>query len=186
MNDLAGSDKFDWEKVIGRATVLPPGPTLVAYALMQWASPKGENVRPGIALLSRTTRLSERSVRRHLATLRDYGLIEKVANGSSFTGYADVYRMTTSIEGLDRLALWPLRGTQPVDNPVDNPVLDDVSMGQVGDLNGPKSTGERATSGPPTTMNNQLTTNQSVVVTSPPAGEGDAKIIFLGSRRAVR
>ena len=86
--------------------------------LASYAASDGSRIHPGEEHLARITGLTERSVRSHLAALRDtYYLIERTEKGSlaSRRDYADVYRLVMPDDVMTRIGLVP--GEQPKRRP---------------------------------------------------------------------
>lgn len=109
--------RFDWEKVVRRVD-LPLSTKGVALLLATYADDKGRNARPGEERLSRVTGINVRNTRRHVAKLRDMGLITRVSRSNRLRGLADVYRLTVPT---DLAVLGPLLDPEsempiPVDN----------------------------------------------------------------------
>lgn len=75
-----------------------PATMLVAYAIARYADWKtGRDVFPAQSTLARKTRLSVRSVKRHLAVLRDAGFLHRVSAATGRHGVTDVYRLTVPL-----------------------------------------------------------------------------------------
>lgn len=122
--------RFDWERLV-KAFPLPATVKLVALILATYADLNGRDVRPGEKELARSTGLGPRQIRRHLARLRDEGLIEPVAHGGSRLRYATMYRLTRPHDILDRLredadGNPELRSPASSDRPVDNHRTEDT------------------------------------------------------------
>lgn len=104
MSELQPCDRFMWERIVRRCQI--PGPTkLVAFVLAQYANQKGQNIRPGTEVVSAVCGMSLRVAKRHMKTLRDIGLIEKMSHGGGPTGKAATYRLTTPDDLMERVAL---------------------------------------------------------------------------------
>lgn len=91
--------RFEWEQIILRCKFAQTGVKHVGLTAATWATTTtGANVRPGIALLSATTGLSDRPVRRYLKELERFGLLHLVNSGSNFgragKGMASMYQLT--------------------------------------------------------------------------------------------
>lgn len=80
---------------------------LLAFALATYADMNGSRVRPGVGRLSRVAGVTDRTVKRALATLRELGLIERVKQGNRWAGHADEYRLTIPTNLLDLPMLDP-------------------------------------------------------------------------------
>lgn len=74
--------RYEWERWIRRCCV-PATVKHVALNLSTYASRDGSSIYPGVARLSATTGLSERSVRQALVVLREIGLIKRTRKGST-------------------------------------------------------------------------------------------------------
>ena len=87
------ASRFDWERIVRRCPL--PGPVkLLAYTLAQYGNPAGRDIRPGTPRLSAVCGMGARTVERYLSTLREAGLIERLANGGGPNRLAAVYRLT--------------------------------------------------------------------------------------------
>ncbi len=80
---------------------------LLAFVLATYADMNGSRVRPGVGRLSRVAGVTDRTVKRALATLRELGLIERVKQGNRWAGHADEYRLTIPTNLLDLPMLDP-------------------------------------------------------------------------------
>jgi DNA-binding transcriptional ArsR family regulator len=98
--------RFRWEKDVLRC-VLPPMTKLVALVLATYADADGGNAHPGEDRLAVACGLSDRTVRDHLARLRDLGLIERTFSGSAAgrRKLADCHRLTEPTDLVDRIRL---------------------------------------------------------------------------------
>jgi hypothetical protein len=83
---------FDWKRIVKRAE-LPRTTKLIAEFLGDFANADGTEVRPGVELLAKMAGVSTRTVKTHLKTLRESGLIEKTKHSRAL-GQADEYRLT--------------------------------------------------------------------------------------------
>lgn len=95
---MAG-ERYRWERRL-LASSLPTATKCVGLALATFANGAGDNAHPGETRLAEACTLSVRQVRRHLAVLRDQGLVERTHEGSS-TGrraLADVYQLLLPTE----------------------------------------------------------------------------------------
>lgn len=101
--------RFQWERALLRLDL--PGTTkLVALALATYADGEtGEDIHPGEDRLAADCGLSDRVIRRHLATLRTAGLIERTARGVSnqYRRAADEYALRLPDDLTERVALTP-------------------------------------------------------------------------------
>lgn len=109
--------RFDWERVVRRVD-LPLATKGVALLLATYADDKGRKVHPGEDRLSRVTGINVRNTRRHVAKLRDLGLITRVSRSNRMLGKADVYRLTVPLDMSELGLLDPEEGERP--EPVDN------------------------------------------------------------------
>lgn len=125
--ELQPCSRFEWERIIRRCT-LPGAVKLLAYTLAQYGDQSGHDIRPGTPRLAAVCGMATRVVDRHLATLREVGLIERVSNGGGRNRLAAVYRLTVPDDLLERLDLLPpdeltpastVAGVVPI-RPVDN------------------------------------------------------------------
>ncbi|GGR60989.1 DNA-binding transcriptional ArsR family regulator [Nocardioides luteus] len=100
------SGRFDWERAIRALPLRPPVLKLVALVLATYADRDGANAHPGEDRLAEDCGMSPRSVRRHLAELRELGLIERVFKGSSYgrAKAADEYRLIVPADIQSRVA----------------------------------------------------------------------------------
>lgn len=89
--------RYDWQAVIRRSnlTTLTKG---FAFILASYSGSEGEDVFPGNERLSRVTSMADSTVRKHLKTLRDAGLITRVTAANRSRGLADEYRLTVPSE----------------------------------------------------------------------------------------
>jgi hypothetical protein len=109
--------RFDWERVV-RRTDLPLPTKGVALLLATYADDKGRKVHPGEERLSRVTGINVRNARKHVAKLRDLGLITRTSRSNRRLGKADTYRLTVPLD-LSTLGLLDPEEeerTEPVDN----------------------------------------------------------------------
>lgn len=104
--ELQPAGRFEWERIVRRC-LIPKDLKLVAYTLAQFASSGGAHIRPGVPVLAATCRMSTRVAERHLAALRDLGLIMKTANGGGRSKQAAAYRLTIPSDLLERVELLP-------------------------------------------------------------------------------
>lgn len=124
---LNGADPYAWRRIVRRAR-LGSSVKLVAYALADYANPDGTRIHPGNERLVAVTELGDKTVRRALSALRDYGLIDRVVEGSKAgrRAIADEYRLTFPDDLMDRVPMLPPdeKPGSPVtvtcDEPVDN------------------------------------------------------------------
>lgn len=65
----------------------------------------GEGVHPGIDRYAQDLRKSPATARRYLAWAREIGVIELVCQGNRRRGLSDEYRLTLSVEALERLGV---------------------------------------------------------------------------------
>ena len=117
-----GIDPFTWRRIIRRCR-LGASTKLVAAVLADYANPDGSRIRPGNGRLVAVTELSDKTVRNALDRLRDFGLIERVFEGSKMgrRGLADEYRLSIPADLLDRVEMLD-PDEKPVDNPAGMPV----------------------------------------------------------------
>jgi helix-turn-helix protein len=105
--DLAPCDRFDWERVIRRATILDFTDKGIALLLATFADYDGTRIFPGTQRLIAVSGRSKSVVLRSVRKLRDHGLIERVEergkNGRK--GDFDLYRLTIPVDCLGRLRL---------------------------------------------------------------------------------
>lgn len=125
--------RFDWERVVRRVDL--PLPTKgVALLLATYADEKGRKVHPGEERLSRVTGINVRNTRRHVAKLRDLGLITRVSRSNRMAKKADVYRLTVPLDLSVLDLLDPEEGERP--EPVDNSDHRSPATGTEGDSTG--------------------------------------------------
>lgn len=104
MTSLQPVSRFAWERIVRR--VVMPGPTkLVGFVMAQYGDQRGEQIRPGTDRLASACGMGERTCERHLAALRDMGLIERVSNGGGPRRLAARYRLTIPEDLLERVEL---------------------------------------------------------------------------------
>jgi DNA-binding transcriptional ArsR family regulator len=102
--ELQPASRFEWERIVRRCIL--PGPVkLLAYTLAQYGNPAGRDIRPGTPRLSAVCGMGGRTVERHLSTLRDLGLVERLANGGGPHRMAALYRLTVPDDLLDRIPM---------------------------------------------------------------------------------
>jgi hypothetical protein len=89
--------RFDWERVIRRAS-LPLATKGVALLLASYGNEDGTKVHPGEERLARVSGVTARSVRRHVAQLRDLHLLLLVSRANRFQGKADEYRLVVPVK----------------------------------------------------------------------------------------
>jgi hypothetical protein len=125
--------RFDWERVVRRCDL--PLPTKgVALLLATYADEKGRKVHPGEERLSRVTGINVRNARKHVAKLRDLGLLTRTERSNRLRGKADVYRLTVP---LDLSVLGLLDPEEAVrTEPVDNSAHRSSETGNEGDSTG--------------------------------------------------
>jgi hypothetical protein len=89
------TSRFVWERAIRRIEMHPTR-KLIAMMLATYANKDGTNAHPGETRLAADCCIDVRSVRRHLAALRDLGLIVRttVASTKGKRGVADSYDLT--------------------------------------------------------------------------------------------
>lgn len=109
--------RFDWERVIRRAD-LPLSTKGVALLLASYADDKGRKVHPGEERLARVSGINARNVRRHVAKIRDLGLITRTSRANRKRGLADEYRLTVPVDlaSLNLLDVDEAERIEPVDN----------------------------------------------------------------------
>lgn len=101
---LQRCDRFEWERIVRRCQI--PGPVkLVAFVLAQYANADGSNIHPGTRVIAAVCGIPARTVERYLATLRNLGLVEKVANGGGRNALAAKYRLTIPADLMDRVPM---------------------------------------------------------------------------------
>lgn len=99
---------FSWQRAL-RDSGLPATTKAVGWVLSTWVNDKGENAHPGEDLLARRLApMTTRTVRTHLAALRDAGFIERYIRGATaeHRDWADVYRLAMPTTG----SLFPVVG----------------------------------------------------------------------------
>lgn len=96
--DLYGVGRFSWERIIRRTHMKPVALKALALTLATYADAEsGTQVHPGLMRLTDDLGQNERTIRRNLETLEEFGLIKKVTQGSRFgrrAGMASEYRLT--------------------------------------------------------------------------------------------
>ncbi|WP_337456598.1 helix-turn-helix domain-containing protein [Prescottella sp. D32] len=106
LGECLPSDRFEWERIVRRVHMVQ-STKLLAFVLATYADMNGSRVRPGVGRLSRVAGVTDRTVKRALATLRELGLIERVKQGNRWAGHADEYRLTIPTNLLDLPMLDP-------------------------------------------------------------------------------
>lgn len=103
---LTPTGPHDWVRLVRRARL---GSTvkLIALLLADYASKDGSDVRPGIPRLANVAEVSERTVMRALASLREIGLIDRTFEGASAgrRGLCDEYQLTIPDDLLESLPM---------------------------------------------------------------------------------
>ncbi len=96
--------RFEWERIVRRCRI-GGKVKLVGFTLAQYGDEKGRNIRPGVARLAAVCEMGESTVRRHVDTLLQLGLIERVSNGGGPTRQAAVYRLVIPADLLERVPM---------------------------------------------------------------------------------
>lgn len=99
--DLLPTARFDWERVIRRIR-LPAAVKGTALMLASYADADGSRIHPGNERLARVTGSSDKTIRRHIAALRDSGLLLKTRHGNRHIGQANEYRLVVPADLLTR------------------------------------------------------------------------------------
>jgi hypothetical protein len=96
--------RYEWERVI-KSLPLPSGAKHVALNAATYADAKGGAIFPGNERTVADTGLSDSTVRRAFALLRDVGLLERIVEGRAAgrRGIADEYRMAIPDDVLERV-----------------------------------------------------------------------------------
>jgi DNA-binding transcriptional ArsR family regulator len=108
-DDLEPIGRFQWEQSL-RMLALPWPTKSFGLLLATYADKNGTNIHPGEEHLARVTGLTQRSVRTHLAALREtYYLIERTERGSAGgrRSIADDYRLVLPNDSITRIGLVP-------------------------------------------------------------------------------
>lgn len=103
LGPLKPLDRFEWERIIRRLEI-PGSVKYLALMLATYADPDGSRVHPGVERLALVMGVTDRTVKRSLSSLRDFGLLEKVRHGNRHAGLADEYRLTIPV-GLPELSM---------------------------------------------------------------------------------
>lgn len=163
MTHLIPYDRYEWIRLVRRCDLSAPGLSAsaadhVAVTLAGFGNADGTKVFPGVKLLAKCTKRSERTVKRALARLRDLDLLTLVASGSRHgMGRADEYRLTYPDDLAERVPmLAPNMAETPIVVPgmsVDGsaePPAETITRGHGDTDQGPGETGPGATRWPPT------------------------------------
>lgn len=94
---LRAVDRFDWERIVRRARITPATKYL-ALMLASYADSDGTRIHPGVDRLAVVMQVSQKTVKRGLADLRELGLIERVKQGNRHARQSDSYRLTVPVE----------------------------------------------------------------------------------------
>lgn len=119
-DDLEPIGRFEWEQSLRMLAV--PWPTKsFGLLLATYADKNGTNIHPGEDHLARVTGLTVRSVRMHLAALREtYCLLERTDRGSAGgrRAVADDYRLVMPNDVMIRIGLIPgEQAKRPAESP---------------------------------------------------------------------
>ena len=129
--ELQPAKRFEWERIVRRVR-LGKSTKLVAMVLASYADTSGGSVRPGEPRLAGACEMGASTVRRHVATLVEMGLLERVSNGGGPGKWAACYRLVVPDDLLWRVPmlgpdevspLTQVSGVQPEDlwtTPVDS------------------------------------------------------------------
>jgi hypothetical protein len=104
---LPSVSRFEWERII-RQLSLPPMTKLIAMTLATYCTgATGQSMYPGEERLAADCCVSVRTVRRHLADLRDTGLIVRTARGraNQYGRTADTHVLALPVDIADRVPL---------------------------------------------------------------------------------
>jgi DNA-binding transcriptional ArsR family regulator len=93
-----------WTAVIRRARIGPER-KLAALLVASYADASGGSIHCGVARLALDLERSYATARRHLAWLRETGLIRLVRAGNKRRGYADEYQLILAQDLLERVTL---------------------------------------------------------------------------------
>lgn len=103
---LRAIGRNEWEQV-WRRVVADPAIKLVGWTAASWGDPDGTRIFPGAKNLAATTCLTETTVKKALAVIREAGLMWRHVEGSRHgrQGVADEYRLTvpSDVTGLPML-----------------------------------------------------------------------------------
>lgn len=91
--ELQSCTRFEWERIVRRC-MIPFAAKAVGFVLAQYGDAAGRQIRPGTPRLMAVGAMGERTVERHIATLRKLGLITKVRNGGGPNREAAEWRLT--------------------------------------------------------------------------------------------
>lgn len=120
-DELEPIGRFEWEQSLRMLAV--PWPTKsLGLLLATYADKNGTNIHPGEEHLARVTGLTVRSVRMHLAALRErYYLLERTDRGSAGgrRAVADDYRLVMPNDVMTRIGLIPAE--QATKRPAESP-----------------------------------------------------------------
>lgn len=202
------SPRYEWERIV-RRIVMPGNEKLLALVLATYADRDGSRVRPGNQVLAAVTGMSERTVKRALAALRDCGLlaVSRRGGGRDGQGRATEYQLTIPGDLLDRVSLLdPSEATvsgatqvasqndpSPVDNSnergVDNRPAADVSeatqVAHENDFQGPNSSIEGPPGWPTTNTHPPATKRRPSLVATQGDSSRRVRLVENSERRAV-
>jgi DNA-binding transcriptional ArsR family regulator len=92
----------EWARLIGRARIGRER-KLTALTLASYANNDGTNIHCGVSRLALDCEAAESTVRRHLAWLRNAGLVELVRPADRFRGWSDEYRLIIGPDVLEHM-----------------------------------------------------------------------------------
>ncbi|WP_330253068.1 helix-turn-helix domain-containing protein [Nocardia sp. NBC_00565] len=99
-------DRYEWERWL-RRTLMPAPLKYLGLMAATYGNQDGTEVRPGVGRLARVMCVSERTVKRSLSDLREYGFLERTKQGNRHAKHADTYRLTVPSDVLELPILDP-------------------------------------------------------------------------------
>lgn len=99
-------DRFEWERWLRRVK-LPPQVKYLGAMIAMYGDADGSHVRPGVDRLARVMGVTDRTVKRSLAELRQWGFLERVKQGNRWAQHSDSYRLTLPSNLMDLPMLDP-------------------------------------------------------------------------------
>lgn len=112
VSSLKPVSRFEWERWLRRVKMSPQAKYLGAMAAM-YGDADGSNVRPGVERLARVMKVTERTVKRSLSELREWGFLERTKQGNRHANHTDTYRLTVPSNLLDLPMLDPDEAEYP-------------------------------------------------------------------------
>ncbi|WP_069164890.1 helix-turn-helix domain-containing protein [Nocardia altamirensis] len=106
VHQLKPVDTFEWQRIVRRIQI-PSSAKYLGLMMTTYANADGSHILPGVERLARVMCVSEPTVKRNLALLRNAGLIERTKQGNRHAAQADEYRLTMPSNVCDLAMLDP-------------------------------------------------------------------------------